>query len=123
MGLRAAEQSVAVAPVPAVDPIKSMVGQLELERYKATIKSLTQFGDRKQGTARNRAALDWIEAQLKSYGYSNTTRMTYEFMPTDPRRPSGPAIANSHDLRTSPPSPSSTHPSVRSWCGRPAGSC
>ena len=92
--LRAAEP---VAATQAADPIKSMVGQLELERYKATIKGLTQFGDRKQGTARNRAALDWIEAQLKSYGYTNTTRMTYEFMPSDPRRPSGPAIGSAPD--------------------------
>lgn len=87
----------AVATPAAADPIQSMVGQLELERYKATIKGLTQFGDRKQGTARNRAALDWIEAQLKSYGYTNTTRMQYEFMPADPRRPSGPAISRAPD--------------------------
>jgi hypothetical protein len=48
-----------------------LVGRLELERYKATIKGLTQFGDRRQGTDRNRAAVDWIEAQLKSYGCTN----------------------------------------------------
>jgi hypothetical protein len=74
-----------------------MVGRLELERYKATIKGLTQFGDRRQGTARNRAALDWIEAQLKSYGYTNTTRMKYEYFPTDPRRPSGPVTSGAPD--------------------------
>jgi len=68
-----------------------MVGRLELEKYKATIKGLTKFGDRRQGTDRNRVALDWIEAQLKSYGYTNTTRLTYDFFPVDPRRPSGPA--------------------------------
>jgi hypothetical protein len=77
------------APEPP-DPIKEMVGRLDLERYKATIKGLTQFGDRRQGTDRNRAALDWIEAQLKSYGYTNTTRLKYDFFPADPRRPSGP---------------------------------
>ncbi|CAA9317476.1 MAG: hypothetical protein AVDCRST_MAG11-1846, partial [uncultured Gemmatimonadaceae bacterium] len=52
----------------AADPIQGLVARLDLERYKRTIKSLTQFGDRRQGTARNRAALDWIEAQLNSYG-------------------------------------------------------
>ena len=93
IGLGAAEKSAAV---PA-DPIKAMVGRLELERYKATIKSLTQFGDRRQGTDRNRAATDWIEAQLKSYGYANTVRIAYDFQPTDPRRPSGPAIGNAPD--------------------------
>jgi len=50
------------------DPAKILVDRLDLERYKATIKGLTQFGDRKQGTDRNRQAIDWIEAQLKSYG-------------------------------------------------------
>ncbi len=79
------------------DPIKTMVGRLELEPYKATIKGLTQFGDRRQGTARNRAALDWIEAKLKSYGYTNTTRMKYEYFPTDPRRPSGPVTSGAPD--------------------------
>ena len=62
-----------------------MVAQLDLEKYKATIKGLTQFGDRRQGTDRNRAAVDWIEAQLKSYGCTNTERITYEYAP--PPRP------------------------------------
>jgi hypothetical protein len=52
---------------------------LDLERYKATIKGLTQFGDRRQGTSRNRAAIDWIEAQLKSYGCSNTERIHFDY--------------------------------------------
>jgi hypothetical protein len=80
----------ATVPEPS-DPIKDMVARLDLESYKATIKGLTQFGDRRQGTDRNRAALDWIEAQLKSYGYTNTARIKYDYFPTDPRRPSGPA--------------------------------
>ncbi|HET7258824.1 MAG TPA: hypothetical protein VFI75_03830, partial [Candidatus Acidoferrum sp.] len=50
------------------ETIKALVGRLELERYKATVKGLTEFGDRRQGTDRNRKAVDWIEAQLKSYG-------------------------------------------------------
>lgn len=53
-------------PPAADDPIRTLVSRLDLEKYKATIKGLTQFGDRRQGTARNRAAIDWIEAQLKS---------------------------------------------------------
>jgi hypothetical protein len=57
---------------PPSDPVAILVGRLDLGRYKATIKGLTQFGDRRQGTDRNRAAIDWIEAQLKSYGCSNT---------------------------------------------------
>jgi hypothetical protein len=61
------------------DPIKVLTGRLELERYKATIKGLTQFGDRRQGTDRNRAAVDWIEAQLRSYGCANVQRLKYVF--------------------------------------------
>ncbi|MBI3047464.1 MAG: M20/M25/M40 family metallo-hydrolase [Acidobacteria bacterium] len=53
---------------PADDPVKTLVAQLDLDRYKATIRGLTQFGDRLEGTDRNRAAVDWIEAQLTSYG-------------------------------------------------------
>lgn len=62
-----------------VDPVRVLVKRLDLERYKETIKALTRFGDRRQGTARNRAATDWIEAQLKSYGCTNTERLKYTF--------------------------------------------
>ena len=67
--------------------IQAMVARLDFEKYKATIKGLTQFGDRRQGTARNRAAVDWIEAQLKSYGCSNIERVTYTY--TTPQRGAG----------------------------------
>jgi Peptidase family M28 len=84
---------VATAPQPATSvidsvSIRTLVGQLDLERYKATIKGLTQFGDRRQGTARNRAAVDWIEAQLKSYGCTNTERITYDYQVDTSRRAS-----------------------------------
>src|SRR5437899_1995151 len=62
------------------DPVRTLVGRLDLEKYKATIKGLTQFGDRRQGTDRNRAAVDWIEAQLKSYRCP-TERIKYEYDP------------------------------------------
>jgi hypothetical protein len=67
--------------IDSTDPIAVLVSRLDLEKYKATIKGLTQFGDRRQGTDRNRAAVDWIEAQLKSYGCTNTERITYEYNP------------------------------------------
>jgi hypothetical protein len=77
-----AQQSATPADAPAtVDPVKVLVDRLDLERYKSTIKGLTQFGDRRQGTDRNRAAVDWIEAQLKSYGCTNTERIRYEYQP------------------------------------------
>src|SRR5678815_2821497 len=62
---------------PSDDTVKALVGRLDLERYKASIKGLTAFGDRRQGTDRNRAAVDWIEAQLKSFGCTNTERIKY----------------------------------------------
>ncbi len=75
--------------IPADDPVRVLVGRLDLERYKATIKSLTEFGDRRQGTDRNRAAIDWIERQLKSFG-CNTGRIKYEYNPpAQQSRPQG----------------------------------
>ena len=71
------------------DPVATLVGRLDLERYKATIKGLTQFGDRRQGTDRNRAAIDWIEARLKGYGCSNTERLHYTYSPDEKPQPSG----------------------------------
>jgi hypothetical protein len=63
------------------DPVRTLVGRLDLEKYRATIKGLTQFGDRREGSDRNRAANDWIEAQLKSYGCSAVERLKYEYAP------------------------------------------
>src|SRR5436305_4879156 len=84
----------AVAPAQgdsttAPDPIAQLVARLDLERYKATIKGLTSFGDRRQGTDRNRAAVDWIEAQLRSYGCSNVARLKYEYQPPSSPSPEG----------------------------------
>ena len=68
----------------ADDVVATLVGRLDLERYKATIKGLTRFGDRRQGTERNRQAIDWIEAQLEGYGCVNTARLRYDFQPAPP---------------------------------------
>ena len=65
------------------DTIRALVDRLELEQYKATIKGLTQFGDRRQGTTRNRMAVDWIQEQLESYGCP-TGRIDYVFDPAPP---------------------------------------
>lgn len=85
------------------DSVKTLVERLDLAKYKATIKGLTQFGDRRQGTDRNRAAIDWIEAQLKSYGCTNTERVTYIFdqppRKFTPPKPFNPVIA-SGEVRT-----------------------
>ncbi|MDZ7630210.1 MAG: M20/M25/M40 family metallo-hydrolase [Gemmatimonadaceae bacterium] len=80
--------------------IRTMVGRLDFDRYKATIKGLTAFGDRRQGTTRNRQAVDWIEAQLKSYGCTNTERITYEYQPPAPvARPAGAGAAAAGAIR------------------------
>jgi hypothetical protein len=92
-----AQPPASVSAAPPSDPINLIVARLDLEKYKATIKGLTQFGDRRQGTDRNRAALDWIEARLKSYGCSNITRLQYTYFPKDPVLPSGPPIVRAPD--------------------------
>src|SRR2546428_11019459 len=56
------------------DPVRTVAGRLELERYKAHIKGLAQFGDRLQGTQRNRDAIDWLEKQLRRFGDTNVVR-------------------------------------------------
>jgi hypothetical protein len=61
------------------NPVRILVSRLDLQHYKETVRGLTQFGDRRQGTERNRKAVDWIEAQLKSYGCTNTERITYQY--------------------------------------------
>jgi hypothetical protein len=71
----------AAAPADTLnDPVRILVSQLSIDKYKSTIKGLTQFGDRRQGTKRNRDAVDWIEAQLKSYGCP-TGRIVYQYNP------------------------------------------
>jgi hypothetical protein len=84
----AGQSACAQAQNAPTEPAKVLVGRLDLETYKATIKGLTQFGDRREGTARNRAAVDWIEAQLKSYGCTNTERLKYAYdsPPQPPQR-------------------------------------
>jgi Peptidase family M28 len=84
------------------DPVKALVGRLDLESYKATIKGLAAFGDRRQGTDRNRAAVDWIESRLKSYGCA-TERLHYAYLPPPeawrPQRPPVSALIASGEIR------------------------
>src|SRR5947208_16412681 len=70
--------------IPAPDSIAQLVARLDLERYKATIKGLTRFGDRPHGTDRNRTAVDWIEAQPRPYGCSNVAHLKYQSQPRPP---------------------------------------
>ena len=73
------------------DVVRMLVSRLDLEGYKATLKGLTQFGDRRQGTKRNRDAIDWIESQLQAVGCATTERLDYVYDPAPrARRPSTP---------------------------------
>ncbi|CAH0293584.1 Aminopeptidase YwaD [Massilia sp. Bi118] len=78
LALPAAQAQTTPGAKPAA-PIAQLVGQLDLGRYKETIRGLARFGDRKQGTERNRKAIAWIEAQLKSYGCA-TERIHYDYV-------------------------------------------
>jgi hypothetical protein len=86
------------------DPVELLVERLDLERYKTTIKGLTQFGDRLAGTDRNQAAVEWIDSELRNYG-CETERMQFFVEPSPPR--SGGADASrapviaSGEIRTS----------------------
>ncbi len=70
------------------DPVAALVARLTLDNYKATLKGLTNFGDRRQGTQRNRDAVDWIETTLQDFGCTGIDRIFYMFPPPDapPRR-------------------------------------
>ena len=76
-----AQAPATLQPPAANDPVQILASRLDLARYKATIKGLTQFGDRRQGTDRNANAVTWIETQLKSYGCANVERITYDYQP------------------------------------------
>ena len=102
---------------PTQDPVTAMVGRLDLEKYKATIKGLTQFGDRRQGTDRNRAAVDWIEAQLKSYGCTNTERIQYQYTGQQIR----PAAARGANRGAAPAAAAPPTPPTIVGGGRPRG--
>ena len=60
--------------------VKAVVDRLDFESYKEILLGLTKFGDREQGTERNARAIDWIEAQLRGWGYE-TARIHYQFTP------------------------------------------
>jgi hypothetical protein len=99
-GIRALVFCALVCAIPiqaraasATDPVRVHVGRLDLQKYKATIKALTQFGDRRQGTDRNRQAVAWIETQLKSYGCTNTERLKYQYPVPLPARAAATASA------------------------------
>jgi len=90
------------------DPVRVLVNRLDLERYKATIKGLTQFGDRLQGTERNRKAIDWIDAQLRSYGCA-IERLKYVYNPPPP--------AQTQQAPSAPPNPVIASGEMRSGVG------
>ena len=60
--------------------VKRVVDRLDFDSYKEILRGLTEFGDREQGTERNARAIDWIEAQLRGWGYE-TARIHYQFTP------------------------------------------
>jgi Peptidase family M28 len=63
------------------EAVQTLVSRLTLDNYKDTLRALAKFGDRKQGTQRNRDAVDWIAQQLASYGCA-PERM--EYTPPEP---------------------------------------
>jgi hypothetical protein len=68
-------------PMTSADSMhQRVVGRLDFDSYKELLYGLTRFGDREQGTPRNAAAIDWIEDQLRGWGYE-TERVHYMYTP------------------------------------------
>jgi hypothetical protein len=80
-----ANTRVPMTPVDSV--IQSIVGRLDFESYRELVRGLTQFGERRQGTPQNAAASDWIEQQLRGWGYQ-TERIRYDYRANDSTPPS-----------------------------------
>jgi hypothetical protein len=74
-------------PMTATDSAhREVVRRLDFDSYKELLYGLTRFGDREQGTARNAAAIDWIEDQLRGWGYQ-TERVHYMYTPRGSETP------------------------------------
>ena len=68
-------------PMTAADSaVQRVVARLDFDGYKRMIGALAAFGDREQGTPGNARANDWIEAQLRGWGYA-TERVRYTYTP------------------------------------------
>ena len=89
LGVPARAQRGGAADTAKDNNVQTLVDRLDLEKYKNTIKGLAQFGDRRQGTKRNRDAVTWIETQLKQYGCQNIERITYQYTPAPPANNAG----------------------------------
>jgi hypothetical protein len=75
-----------VPMTPADSMHQSIVRRLDFDSYKELLYGLTRFGDREQGTPRNEAAIDWIEDQLRGWGYE-TERVQYSYTPRNSDTP------------------------------------
>jgi hypothetical protein len=75
-----------VPMTPADSMHQSIVRRLDFDSYKELLFGLTRFGDREQGTPRNEAAIDWIEDQLRGWGYE-TERVQYSYTPRNSDTP------------------------------------
>ena len=64
---------------------KALVERLDFERFKSNIETLAGFGSRAWNQPGNVHAGDWIEAQLRSYGYE-ARRHTYRYTHRPRRR-------------------------------------
>src|SRR5258705_1093822 len=103
LGIPSAAAAQADSARPAApDPVAQLVARLDLEQYKATIKGLTQFGDRRQGTDRNRAAVNWIEAKLGSCGCTDRGGIRYDDQPPGLRSPEGRGAQGVRPARDTP---------------------
>ena len=59
-------------------PAATLVERLDITRFKQNIKTLSEIGSRFYSKPGNTIALDWLEGELRSYGYQ-VERQSYQF--------------------------------------------
>lgn len=60
-------------PQPQADPTRfarSAVERLSIDNFKSNIKTLSEFGDRRQGSRSYNRAANWVRSSLESFGFS-----------------------------------------------------
>src|SRR5258708_38556936 len=59
------------------ETVKALVERLEMERYKAMIEGVTQFGGRRLGTGCKRETVVWIGARVERAGGAHSEAHKY----------------------------------------------
>ena len=79
--------AVALPAQATSDPqVERILARLDINQFKSNIEELSQWENRVVDSDGNRAAIDWLEAKLESFGYEVTR---HKFTPQPRRRRTG----------------------------------